>query len=254
MSYMLTSSIAQPSLPANVPHLNNGGAKWAIFYHHFYNFMFMTQCWGHIDGSHKCPIPVNVSKPTKEEKLEASKWDYEDIVTSYLIGQCLRDNISMQIARLPTAKEKWDTVSSIFTAKSEYAKNNLYQSFIDMKCERGANVREFLDNLKTRRCQLKAIGIPITNLDHECTILRSIPDHLATFASQFLASLHLSSEITGKPIDTQKLHSRIADEADHVKMCRILKDQAQNKGKKADQTDQALAVTNSNDGSNNNNF
>jgi hypothetical protein len=36
--------------------------------------------------------------------------------------------------------------------------------------------------------------------------------------------------------------------------CRTLKDQAQNKGKKADQTDQALAVTNSNDGSNNNNF
>ena len=239
MLYTPTSSIARPLLPADVPHLDNGGANWAIFYHCFYNFMVMTQCWGHIDGSHKHPIPVDASKPTKEEKLEASKWDYEDIIVSYLIGQRLRDNISMQIARLPTAEEKWDTVSSIFTAKSEYAKNDLYQSFIDMKCERGADVREFLDNLKTRRCQLEAIGVLITDLDHERTVLQGIPDHLATFALQFLASLHLSSEITGKPIDTQKLHSCITDEADHVKTCRALKDQAQNKGKKADQMDPA---------------
>jgi gag-polypeptide of LTR copia-type/Pol polyprotein, beta-barrel domain/GAG-pre-integrase domain len=252
MSYTPTSSIAQPSLPADVPHLENGGANWAIFHHRFYNFMFMTQRWGHIDGSHKRPTPVDASKPTKEEKLEASKWDYEDVVASYLIGQRLGDNISMQIIRLPTAKEKWDAVSRIFTAKSEYAKNDLYQSFIDMKCERAADVREYLDNLKTRRCQLEAIGVHITDRDHERTVLRGIPDHLATFASQFLAALHLNSETTGDPIDTEKLHSHIADEADRVKTRRALKDQAQHKGKKADQTDQALAVTNTPDGGNNN--
>ena len=161
----------------------------------------------------------------------------------------------MQIARLPTAKEKWDAVSCIFTAKSEYAKNDLYQSFIDMKCKRAADIREYLDNLKTRHCQLEAIGVPITDLDHKRTVLQGILDHLVTFALQFLALLHLSSEITGEPIDTEKLHSHIAHEADCVKTCCALKDQAQNKGKKADQTDQALTITNSPDGSNNtNNF
>ena len=120
-----------------------------------------------------------------------------------------------------------------------------------MKCKRGGDVREFLDNLDTRRHELEAIGVVITDIEYERTVLRGIPDHFATFASQMLTSLQIVSEYTKEPVDTEQLCRSISDEADRIKTRRTLKEQAQNKGKKGGQTDQALAATSTSESGNN---
>jgi hypothetical protein len=112
--------------------------------------MRVTRHWGYLDGSNKRPIPADQANPTSTEILEASKWDHEDEIAAYLLSQRLPNNIAMKVGHLSTAKEQWDAVSHTFTEKSEYAKTDLHQSFLNMKCDKGGDVREFLDSLDTR--------------------------------------------------------------------------------------------------------
>jgi hypothetical protein len=215
--------------------------------------MHVTRCWGYLDGSNKCPIPADQANPTSAEILEASKWDHKDEIVAYLLSQCLPNNIAMKVSYLPTAKEQWDAISHTFTEKSDYAKTELHQSFLDMKCEKGGDVQDFLESLDTRQHELEAIGVIITDTKYKHTILQGIPDLLTMFTSQMLSSLHAVSRYTKQPIDTQELHRNIADEADHLKTCRATKEPHQAKGKKPAQMidhDEVLTTTNTYEGRN----
>ena len=61
--------------------------------------------------------------------------------------------------------------------------------------------------------------------------------------------LTLASEITGNPIDMDKMLSNISDKADCMKLHHVPRDQSQGKGKKG-QMDKALATTTSKHGNN----
>jgi hypothetical protein len=60
--------------------------------------------------------------------------------------------------------------------------------------------------------------------------------------SNTLMTLTIMSEVTRKPVDMEKLLSNISDEADHMKANRP---PAHPRGKKEDNTDEALAITSS---------
>jgi len=239
-----------PVLPVTVPHLKEDGSNLAAFAARFQEAMLATHRWTHFNGTATRPAPRDAANPTSTEKQEASQWDQEDAIAAYLLSLRLPDDIAMDIELLPTAKEQWDAVCGTFTPKSEYAKMDLHQSFLDMKCPKGGDVREFITGLKTQRHQLRAIGVTITDVEYERTILRGIPDSLATYASRTLTSFRIASRYTNKPVDMSELIDMISDEADRIKTRRALKDQAQNKGKKGGQTDGALAATNTSEGGN----
>ena len=158
----------------------------------------------------------------------------------------------MDIIGFNTTKECWDYIKKCFLAKSEHAKADLYQAFINMKCPRNSKVWEFLNEMSTKRHELEVIGVTISNIDYQHTILYSLPDHLSAYASNTLTTLSLTSKITGNPVDMEKLISNISDEADHMKLCHTTKDQSQGKGKKG-QTDKALTATTSERSGNRNN-
>src|SRR5260221_3609042 len=123
-----------------------------------------------------------------------------------------------------------------------------------MKCLKGGNICKFLTGLKSHHHHLCAISITITNIEYKHMILHGISDSLTTFAAQTLMSLIIASKYMKKPVDMSELINMISTEADRVKMkmhC-ALKDQAQNKGKKAGQMDEALAATSTYGSSNNN--
>ena len=181
-----------------------------------------------------------------------TKWDKEDNITAYLLSQRIPDDISNEIEALTTSKEQWDAVCGKFKPKSEYAKTDLHQSFLDMKCPKGGDVREFLEGLRSRRHHLCSISVTVTDTEYQRTVLHGILDSLTAFASQMLNSLDIASTYTQKPVDMSRLIDMISDKANQVKTHRALKDQAQNKGKKADQTDQALAATSTSEHGNNN--
>jgi hypothetical protein len=127
-----------------------------------------------------------------------------------------------------------------FTAKSEYAKANLYQSFLDMMCPKGGNIHKFLNNLSTKHHELKAISITVTDINYRHIILHSMPASISAYASNTLTTLTIISEVTRKPVNMEKLLSNISDEADRMK---AQHPPAHSRGKKEDHTDEALAVT-----------
>ena len=179
------------------------------------------------------------------ETQEGLEWDHEDAITSYLLSKCLPNDINLDIKQLPTTKEQWNAICRTFMAKSVYAKTNLYQSFMDMRCPKGGDVRNFLNDLRTRRYKLRAIDIAINDSDYKRTILRGILEALAPFASTMLTHLNLGSEYTGKPVDLSRFIDLVSEEANRVKACRAPKDQS-GKGKNGSQNDEALAVTDGN--------
>jgi hypothetical protein len=130
-------------------------------------------------------------------------------------------------------------------AKSDYAKTNLYQAFMDMKCPKGGDVREFLTTMRTKCYELQAIDINISDSDYKRAILHGLPDALAPFTSLMLTHLNLGSKYTGKPIDLSRFIDLVSEEANRMKACCMPKDQS-GKGKNGSQTDEALTITDGN--------
>jgi hypothetical protein len=187
------------------------------------------------------------------KKLECKQWDHDDTIAQCLLSQRLLDELAIDMEKYPTVKQQWDVISVLFAAKSEYAKTDLRQAFLNMHCPKGGDVREFLTTLRKRHHKLKAAGMTITEPEYESTILQGIPDSLAVYAAQTLSTLHLTTKYTGKPIDMSDVIDSICEEADRMKMHRALKEQTSGKGKKGGQTDEALVATSSTKHRNNNN-
>src|SRR5712672_2213741 len=204
-----------PTLPASIPYLEPHGANWAIFAKRFQYAMKATRRWPYFTGRQPCPKPKDAGKPTASEIDAAEEWEYEDMVASYLLSLRLPDTIVMHLSGCCTAFEKWEAVSQDYQAKSAYTQADLHRSFMEMRCAKGEDVREFLASLCYRREELATAGVKVTKKEYERTILCSIPSELATFASQLLSSALIIGPATS--IDPDALHNQICEEADRLK-------------------------------------
>ena len=102
--------------------------------------MTLASRWGYFDGSDTRPAPKDPDNPTEAEKSDQKQWDRDDTVAQCLLSQRLPDELAMDMEKYPTVKEQWDVISVLFAAKSEYAKTNLRQTFLNMCCPKGGNV------------------------------------------------------------------------------------------------------------------
>jgi len=105
------------------------------------------------------------------ESKAIEKWEHEDAVASYLLSQRLPDITVMRLTSCLTAHDRWEMVTKEYQAKSAYTQANLHQSFLEMCCAKGGDVREFLGNLCYKREELAASGVDITDKEYEHTIL-----------------------------------------------------------------------------------
>jgi hypothetical protein len=202
-------------LPANIPHLEPDGSNWAIFSIQFQEAMIVTRRWGHFEGTKSRPSPKDPANMSDSEKEEAERWEYDDMVASYLLSQRLPDTTMIRLAVLPTTHARWNRVTEEYTAKSVYAQNDLEQTFLEMHCPKGGDVQAFLTSLRYKKEELAAAGVRITNKDYQRTILRGIPEELAKFAAQIMTSAQLAHRIT--QIDTDTLIDHICEEAERIK-------------------------------------
>ena len=129
----------------------------------------------------------------------------------------------------------------------------MHQSFLDMQCLKGSDVREFLTSLKKRRHELTVAGVTVTEPKYERTIIHGLPDPLPAYASQTMGSLRLTCKLTCKPFDMTDVIDTLCEEADRLK---TVKDLAQGQGKGKNRSpsqapDEALAATGTFEGSNN---
>ena len=203
--------------------------------------------WGHFDGSEPRPVPKDSDNPTTMEVQARKQWDREDQIARNLLNKRLPDRLIFEVRKYPTAEERWHIVKNECMAKSVYARHALHQSFLDMQCPKGGDVRAFLESLKMRRNELEAAGVTITEAEFEHTVLRAIPDWLASYTSQLLGNAILN----GKSHSMSVIIQLLSDEADRVKTRNVDKEQPPVKGKRAAQMgDEALIVTNSHEGGN----
>ena len=133
--------------------------------------MKVTQWWGYFTGLKPCPKIQDPAAPTDNELNAIEQWEHNDSVACYLLSQCLPNTTIMCLSSCPTAKEQWDAMTQEFQAKSAYAKADLHQSFLEMCCAKGGDVREFLANLCYKKEELVAAGVHIIDKEYECTIL-----------------------------------------------------------------------------------
>src|ERR1700747_1444045 len=240
-STVTPTSTTIDKLPANIPRLETNGSNWAIFKMRFSGAIKVMRRWGYFSGNSVAPTPADQQNPTKEEREAIDQWEYEDSVATYLLSQKLPDTTKMRLANCSTTKERWDIVTKEYQAKSVYAQADLHQAFLEMRCTKGGDVKDFLASLCCKREELAAAGVPITEKEYERTILRGIPSELATFASHLLSSALIVHGTTSVNIDA--LISQICEEADRLKSRR-----ARGQGGKKDHTDEALSATASDDG------
>jgi transposase InsO family protein len=207
--------------------------------------MIVNRRWAYFTGTKKCPVPADPDNRTPDEDEMIEAWEYSDSVAGYLLSQRLPDTTVMRLSSCNTTKKKWDLVTSEYQAKSHFAQADLHQSFMDMRCAKGGDVREFLASLCYKREELAAAGVPVSDKEYERTILRGIPTDLATFASQILSSVLVIQ--SAAPINIDALINLINEEAERLKSRRTRGHSGQG-GKKDATTDEALAATSSEGG------
>ena len=79
--------------------------------------------------------------------------------------------MAMDMEKYPTVKDQWDVISVLFAAKSEYTKTNLHQAFLNMRCPKGGDIREFLTTLRKWHHELKAAGMTVMEPKYKSMIL-----------------------------------------------------------------------------------
>jgi hypothetical protein len=118
-----------------------------------------------------------------------------DLIAAFLLAQRLPDTTAMHLEQFPTAQACWSILSQEYTAKRMYTQNDLEDAFLEMRCPQGG----FLTTLRHKQEQLVAAGVQISNKDYWRTVLRGIPDELATFTSQLLTATRSADPTTDRP-------------------------------------------------------
>jgi hypothetical protein len=105
--------------------------------------------------------------------LEA--WDHNDFMACFLLSQQTPNSSSLALSHCSTAKEAWTKLTNKYQAKSSYTQNNLEQSFLDMHCTKGEDVRTFLKGLQYKHDELAVAGVTVSDHNYRRTVLHGIP-------------------------------------------------------------------------------
>jgi hypothetical protein len=89
--------------------------------------------------------------------------------------------------------KRWDALVREFTEKSAFTQTVMRADFLRTKCPDGGNVREFLDELRTKCESLLQSGVDINSQDFRSTIISSLPRYLSGFASAQLTSAQVTA-------------------------------------------------------------
>jgi hypothetical protein len=128
------------------------------------------------------------------------------------LSQRTPDTSSLALSHCNTAKEAWMKLTTKYQVKSSYVQNDLEQSFLDMHCAKGEDVRTFLKGLQYKHDEFAAVRVTVSDCNYRCTVLLGISGRLAEFASWLLTSCGSSN-----PIDMDMLIWDICEEADCTK-------------------------------------
>ena len=203
-----TSSLSD-TLPLTILMLNLEGSNWVIFYILFMDAIKAKGFWDHFDGLSSCLVVSEV--PTAAETAAKSQWDKDERSAKALLTQRLPESTIMEIHSKKTVKEHWEVVVREYMVKGVYAQTEIRAKFLLMRCPEKGNTKEFLRGLRLKREELVQVGVKISDEEYLSTIISSLPDPLANFAS---LQMSWALQHTSKLIDANTLMTMLLQEAE----------------------------------------
>jgi len=158
----------------------------------------------------KAPDGSIVVSPPDPDEL--AKWQKNENLAKHLLFQRIPDSTALRVRNLPDVAAMWTEIVREYTEKGTYAQTDLRTKFLESKCPDNGDIRQFLDDLRAKRDELAAVGVSIEEKDYRSTIIQSLPNHLASFASGQLATARLYSPT--QTIDPDILISLIIEESE----------------------------------------
>ena len=241
-----TVPVTTDTLPSNVPKLDIKGTNWAIFSLRFQIAVEAKELWNHFDGTSPLPVGTPTTSPggntvvTPPDADTLAKWQKSEKLAKHLLAQRIPDSTVLRVRNLPVVAAMWAEIVREYTQKGTYAQTDLRAKFLESKCPIGSDIRQFLDDLRTKRDELSAVGVQIEEKDYRSTIIQSLPLSLASFASGQLATASLYS--ANKTIDPDILISLIIEESER-RTRRNARPLNSGIGIRAHRTDEAMSVT-----------
>ncbi|KIO08044.1 hypothetical protein M404DRAFT_78898, partial [Pisolithus tinctorius Marx 270] len=169
---------------------------------------------------------------------ELAKWQKSENMAKHLLTQQIPDSTALQVHNLSNVTAMWNEIVHEYTEKGAYAQTDLRTKFLSSQCPTDGDIRQFLDDLRTKRDELAAVGVQIEEKDYRSTIIQSLPKYLASFASGQLVTARLYSPM--QTIDPDVLISLIIEESERRsrKETRYARSKAKNRD-----GDEAMSLT-----------
>ena len=125
--------------------------------------------FGYADGSAEPPAETASEQVKKAFELAAKKaWTY--------ICLAVEPEQQIHVRDTHTAKEAWDCLKSQFARESILQKVRLRQQYHSLRFQKGGNMLEHINQLRSLHDQLKEMGANIDDGELAMTLLASLPD------------------------------------------------------------------------------
>ena len=142
---MSTALTTTDLLPSSVPKLEPTGLNWTVFKLRFQDALDAKGFWGHFDGTTICPV---VGSPATTAETEAlALWNKNEQTAKSLLTQKIPDSALILVHSHTLVKDRWDAIVAEYSEKGTFAQTELRSKFLQSKCPKKGNVREFLDQL-----------------------------------------------------------------------------------------------------------
>ncbi|KAG1738092.1 uncharacterized protein EDB91DRAFT_1082853 [Suillus paluster] len=182
--------------------------NWAIFSLCFQIAIEAKELWRQFDGTTPRPVGASMTAPdgtvvVSSPDLDAlAKWLKSENLAKHSLTQCIPNSTVLHVWNLTDVAAMWMEIVCKYTEIGAYAQTDLRTKFLESKCPGNSDIHE-----------LAAVRVNIEEKDYHSTIIQSLPNYLASFASGQLATARLYSPT--QTINPNILISLIIEESEH---------------------------------------
>ena len=166
--------------------------------------------FGHADGSAEPPAETASEQVKKAFELAAKKaWTY--------ICLAVEPEQQIHVRDTHTAKEAWDCLKSQFARESILQKVRLRQQYHSLRFQKGGNMLEHINQLRSLHDQLKEMGENIDDGELAITLLASLPD-------EFKPLITALDAVGEDKVTFEKVKSMLLNDADRFSDSKRIED------------------------------
>src|ERR1700722_4607968 len=181
----------------------------------------VKELYSYIDGSNPTPtIPAAPPADVEAGKVAYRIWKKQDDLAKGYIGLSVSNDEIIHIESANTAKEAWDNIVAVYTAKGLSSKLYFRKKLLGIKKSETESMQKHINNIKEVVSKLAAIGEEIKDLDLAIILMSSLPKEYDTFietlegkATNELTSVYVINRLLGYAEKTEHANDDRLSEA-----------------------------------------